>query len=101
MPEGESAGPIERQMAAIEGAVMAACDALGPEVTLDATVPNWQSEGTRSLRGTPANTAAAKPPPSSTPRAAGRNRVLLLTLRTKTNRYARFQRGRLRKRVHS
>jgi hypothetical protein len=42
MSENESAGPIERYLAAIEGATMATCDALSPDVTLDATVPNWR-----------------------------------------------------------
>lgn len=36
-----SDGPVERYPAAIEGAAMAGWDALSPEVTLDATVPNW------------------------------------------------------------
>lgn len=35
-----SDGPVERYLAAIEGATMADRDALRPEVTLDATVPN-------------------------------------------------------------
>jgi ketosteroid isomerase-like protein len=34
--------PIGRYLAAIEGAAMANCDALSPDVTLDATVPNWR-----------------------------------------------------------
>jgi hypothetical protein len=42
VPESESAGPIERYLAAIACAAMASCDALSPEVTLDATVPNWR-----------------------------------------------------------
>jgi hypothetical protein len=37
-----SDGPVERYLAAIEGAAMAGRDALSPEVTLDATVPNWR-----------------------------------------------------------
>jgi hypothetical protein len=35
-------GPVERYLAAIEEAAMTDCDALGPEMTLDATVPNWR-----------------------------------------------------------
>jgi len=42
MSDGEGAGPVERYLAAIEGAAMAACDALSADVTLDATVPNWR-----------------------------------------------------------
>ena len=53
MPEHETDGPVERYLAAIEGAAMGACDALGPEMTLDATVPNWryQVEGGAAVRG--------------------------------------------------
>jgi hypothetical protein len=36
------AGPVERYLQAIEGAAMAGCDALSPDMTLDATVPNWR-----------------------------------------------------------
>jgi hypothetical protein len=36
------AGPVERYLQAIEGAAMAGCEALSPDVTLDATVPNWR-----------------------------------------------------------
>lgn len=42
MPHNHGAGPVERYLAAIEGAAIAACDALSPDVTLDATVPNWR-----------------------------------------------------------
>jgi hypothetical protein len=35
-------GPVEQYLAAIEGATMTDCDALGPDVVLDATVPNWR-----------------------------------------------------------
>lgn len=42
MPDKQSAGPVERYLAAIEGAAMTGCDALSPDVTLDATVPNWR-----------------------------------------------------------
>jgi ketosteroid isomerase-like protein len=34
--------PISRYLAAIENATIPACDALAPDVTLDATVPNWR-----------------------------------------------------------
>src|ERR1035441_9702336 len=45
-------GPIERYLAAIEGAAMNGCDALGPEITLDATVPNWryQVQGSSAVK---------------------------------------------------
>jgi ketosteroid isomerase-like protein len=42
MLDDRSDGPVERYLAAIEGAAMAGCDALSPEVTLDATVPHWR-----------------------------------------------------------
>ncbi|MGH3763990.1 MAG: hypothetical protein ACRDS0_30220 [Pseudonocardiaceae bacterium] len=42
MYDNQSDGPVERYLAAIEGAAMAGCDALSSEVTLDATVPNWR-----------------------------------------------------------
>jgi hypothetical protein len=42
MSARQNEGPIERYLAAIEGATMSSCDALNPEVTLDATVPNWR-----------------------------------------------------------
>jgi len=42
MSDSEGAGPVDRYLAAIEGAAMAACDTLSPDVTLDATVPNWR-----------------------------------------------------------
>lgn len=42
MADNRGAGPVERYLAAIEGGAMAACDALSPDVTLDATVPNWR-----------------------------------------------------------
>ena len=42
MDDTEKNGPVERYLAAIEGAAMTDCDALGPEVVLDATVPNWR-----------------------------------------------------------
>lgn len=38
----QHAGPVERYLAAIEGGLMADCDALTLDVTLDATVPNWR-----------------------------------------------------------
>lgn len=34
--------PITRYLAAIETATIPACDTLDPDVTLDATVPNWR-----------------------------------------------------------
>jgi hypothetical protein len=42
MSDSQSAGPVERYLAAIEGAAMDSCDAFSPDVTLDATVPNWR-----------------------------------------------------------
>ncbi len=42
MSENHGAGPVARYLAAIEGAAMADCDALSPDMTLDATVPNWR-----------------------------------------------------------
>jgi hypothetical protein len=42
MSDEHENGPVERYLAAIEGAAMGACDAFGPEMTLDATVPNWR-----------------------------------------------------------
>jgi ketosteroid isomerase-like protein len=42
MSEGEVQAPIERYLAAIEGAAMASCDALSADVVVDATVPNWR-----------------------------------------------------------
>ncbi|HEY2428307.1 MAG TPA: hypothetical protein VGI06_05220 [Acidimicrobiales bacterium] len=38
----ETINPIDRYLAAIEEATMDRCDALAPDVTLDATVPNWR-----------------------------------------------------------
>jgi ketosteroid isomerase-like protein len=46
----EGVGPVERYLAAIERGVMGGCDALGAEVELDATVPNWRF----AVRGRPA-----------------------------------------------
>src|SRR5258708_5376510 len=37
-----STGPIDSYLEAIESATMSTCDALAPDVTLDATVPNWR-----------------------------------------------------------
>ena len=42
MSDNVEDGPVERFLAAIEGAAIVACDALGPEMTLDATVPSWR-----------------------------------------------------------
>jgi hypothetical protein len=42
MSEDEKGGAVERFLAAIEGAAMADCEVFSPEVTLDATVPNWR-----------------------------------------------------------
>jgi len=39
--------PVARFLAAVESGAMESCDALAPEVTVDATVPNWRF----SLRG--------------------------------------------------
>ena len=38
----EDGGPVGRYLHAIEAAAMVGCDALSPDVTLDATVPNWR-----------------------------------------------------------
>jgi len=37
-----STGPVERSLEAIRCATMSDWDALSPDVTLDATVPNWR-----------------------------------------------------------
>lgn len=52
MSEHDDNGPVERYLAAIEGAAMSACDAFSPEMTLDATVPNWryQVEGSAAVK---------------------------------------------------
>ena len=52
MSDHDKNGPIERYLAAIEGAVMDDCDALGAEITLDATVPNWryQVQGSSAVK---------------------------------------------------
>jgi hypothetical protein len=52
MSDQETNGPIEQYLAAIEGAAMNDCDALGSEITLDATVPNWryQVQGSSAVR---------------------------------------------------
>ncbi len=52
MSGNEKDGPVERYLAAIEGAAMSACEALSPAMTLDATVPNWryQVEGSTAVR---------------------------------------------------
>jgi len=42
MSDNESNGPVERYLAAIESGAIAGCDAFSPDVTLDATVPNWR-----------------------------------------------------------
>jgi len=42
MPDTHRAGTVERYLAAIQGAAMEGCDVLSPDVTLDATVPNWR-----------------------------------------------------------
>lgn len=42
MFDDQSEHPIDRYLAAIEGATIAGCDAFSPDVTLDATVPNWR-----------------------------------------------------------
>jgi hypothetical protein len=47
MTDSSTPGPIEQYLAAIKGAEMGSCEALAPEVLLDATVPNWRF----SLRG--------------------------------------------------
>jgi hypothetical protein len=53
MSDIQKNGPVERYLAAIEGAAMTDCDALGPDMTLDATVPNWRYQ----VRGSTAVTA--------------------------------------------
>ena len=52
MSDREQNGPVDRYLAAIEGAAMTNCDALGPEVTLDATVPSWryQVQGSSAVK---------------------------------------------------
>jgi hypothetical protein len=42
MSDREKDGPVERFLAAIEGAALTGCDAFSPAMTLDATVPNWR-----------------------------------------------------------
>ena len=37
-----STGPVKRHLEAIRCATMSDCDVLSPDVTLDATVPNWR-----------------------------------------------------------
>jgi len=52
MSDLDKNGPIEQYLAAIEGAAMDDCDALGSEITLDATVPNWryQVQGSSAVK---------------------------------------------------
>jgi hypothetical protein len=52
MGDIEAIGPVEHYLAAIEEATMRACDVLSPEMTLDATVPNWryQIEGSGAVK---------------------------------------------------
>lgn len=52
MSDNEGDGPVERYLVAIETAAMSDCDALSPEMTLDATVPNWryQVEGGTAVK---------------------------------------------------
>ena len=52
MSDNDDDRPVERFLAAIEGAAMGACNALSPEMTLDATVPNWryQVEGSTAVK---------------------------------------------------
>ncbi len=42
MPEPTDDGPVAQYLSAIESAGMAECQALAPDVLLDATVPNWR-----------------------------------------------------------
>src|SRR5580692_7419988 len=42
MSDSPRPGPVEQYLAAIEGATMGSCEALAPDVLLDATVPNWR-----------------------------------------------------------
>jgi hypothetical protein len=42
MDVNDQSGPVPRYLASIEQGDMVGCDALGPEVELDATVPNWR-----------------------------------------------------------
>jgi hypothetical protein len=51
--KSESKGPVERYLDAIERGAMGTCDALHPEVELDATVPNWRFtvRGDEQVRG--------------------------------------------------
>jgi len=52
MSDQDKNGPIEQYLAAIEGAAMNDCNALGSEITLDATVPNWryQVQGSSAVK---------------------------------------------------
>jgi hypothetical protein len=52
MSDQDKNGPVEQYLAAIEGAAMNDCDALGSEITLDATVPNWryQVQGSSAVK---------------------------------------------------
>jgi len=42
MSDSITDGPVEQYLAAIQGATMADCEAMAPDVLLDATVPNWR-----------------------------------------------------------
>jgi hypothetical protein len=52
MSEQQSRGPVDRYLAAIEAGAMGRCDALSPDISLDATVPNWRFrvEGDTAVR---------------------------------------------------
>jgi hypothetical protein len=52
-PMTETSDPVDRYLTAIAGASMATCDALAPDVILDATVPNWRFSvaGDAAVRG--------------------------------------------------
>lgn len=40
--EESSGGPVDRYLASIEAATIDRCDALSPDIVLDATVPSWR-----------------------------------------------------------
>lgn len=52
MSDNYENGPVDRYLAAIEGAALSACDAFSPEMILDGTVPNWrfQVEGIAAVK---------------------------------------------------
>jgi hypothetical protein len=57
MSNDQNDGPVERYLAAIEGATIGGCDVLSSDVLLDATVPNWRftRRGANAVRAELAN----------------------------------------------